>query len=131
MSTKTNRVFLVEDDPSCRALLRRLIHAVDPAATIHSEVTAEGAMKTIEKERSAGRSFDLVIADIFLSGKETGLDLWRACVDQCRGAPLVVTSSLPLHQYFDLIGRNDHAPIYLPKPYEIESCRSVLKDLLA
>ncbi len=127
---KAKRVFIVEDDPSSRAVLGGLIHAVNADAEISSSDNAESAFKTIARERTEGRAYDLIIADIFLAGKDTGLDLWRRCVDEFRESALVVTSSIPLHQYFDFIGRESYAPIYLPKPYALDQCRFVLKDLL-
>src|SRR4051812_12694554 len=97
------RVFVVEDDPSNQRVLRGLIHAIDPETTVDVDECAETAIRRIESEAGSGRTYDLIIADIFLSGRETGLDLWKACMSRFGDTPLIVTSSLPLHQYFDVI----------------------------
>ena len=129
MSSK-KRVFVVEDDRCNLQVLRALIRSVNPDVTIDTDDSAEHAIKTLEREQKAGRSYDLIIADIFLAGKDTGLDLWKTCLERFRDVPVVVTSSMSLFQYFNVIGREDHAPTYLSKPYELKNCHFVLEELL-
>lgn len=124
------RIFIVEDDINCQTILKGVIRSIDSNVTIDSDESAESALRTVERECEAGRGYDLIIADIFLSGKATGLDLWKACLEKFRDTPLIVTSSLGMHRYFDMIGRDSHAPIFLPKPYKPTDCRFILQDLL-
>jgi len=127
---RNKRVFIVEDDPMSMEILHGLILDIDPDAEIDWSKSAEGALDLIEEDKNAGRDYDLIIADIFLSEKETGLDLWKRCLEKFNGIPLVITSALPLHQYFSTVGQEIHAPTFLAKPYQLNECRALLEGLL-
>lgn len=127
---KYKRILLIEDDASCQTIMASVIHSVSPGATVDIESSAEGALNALTYQRQTGHAYDLIIADIFLAGKKTGIELWQDWFDQFRDTPLVLTSSIPLLKYFDYIGPNNCAPSYLLKPYELNECRSTLASYL-
>src|ERR1700761_3143659 len=69
------RVLLVEDDPTSEDLVKMICEKIDDRIKVRCVKTAEQA----ENILSTDSLYDLIIADHFLDGKETGLDLWNAC----------------------------------------------------
>ena len=129
-TTAKKKIIVVEDDHACETLLRRVIQSIDPGALIDWVESAEQATAAIEREHSTGKDYDLIIADIFLSGKTTGLDLWQAYRDRFPQTPILIVSSLPVNRFFDTIGHNTIAPTFLPKPFYVGECRQIIEALL-
>jgi CheY-like chemotaxis protein len=126
------RILVIEDNPGCEIILRRVIHSLDPKAAVDCEESGERAVVALEKSRGDGQqSYDLIIADIFLAGRTTGIELWERYKDRFPDTPMLIISSLPAHRFFDSIGRNSIAPAFLPKPFHIGECRQMIEGLLA
>jgi hypothetical protein len=66
-----------------------------------------------------------------LSGKLTGIDLWRIYGEFTSLPPVVLTSSLSPSDYAEAIGYEPDAPIFLHKPFYAETCRKVIKRFIA
>jgi DNA-binding NtrC family response regulator len=126
-----NRVLIVEDDKSCETLLRQIIHSVDPEAKIDWVENAEAAALTLVQERTRGVPYNLVISDIFLSGKLTGFDLWRIYREFYPSPPVVLTSSLPIPNYLEALDGETEIPIFLPKPFFAQECKLIVKRFMA
>ena len=126
-----NRVLIVEDDRACETILSRIVHSVDPEAKIDWAESAEAAALQLVQERGKGTPYNLVIADVFLTGKLTGIDLWRLYRDFYPSPPVVLTSSLPLSNYLATMQNEPDAPIFLAKPFFAEECRVIVKRFMA
>ncbi len=124
------RVFIVEDDHTCETVLRRTIQAIAPSTVIDWEDSAERAIATLKRETDSGRHYDLIIADIFLEGDATGLELWRACERNLPDTSVLITSSLSVDRFLQAVGRDSVAPPFLPKPFYVGECRQILEGLL-
>ena len=127
----SKNVFIVEDDHACETILNRTIRSIDPSAHVEWEESAEQAILALEKDSANGKKYDLIIADIFLSGKYTGLELWEACQGKYPDTPILIISSLPVNLFLDRIGRRAIAPPFLPKPFHVGECRQIIEGLLA
>lgn len=124
------QILLVEDDPTCETLLKRAIHAIDPSAQVSTQESAEAATCAIQQGIQAGYKYDLIILDIFLAGKRTGIELWESIQYRFPATPILITSSLPLENFFKSIGRSSVAPPFLPKPFQLGECQQILTGLL-
>lgn len=125
------RVFVVEDNHACETILRRVIRSIDPEAIVDWEESAEDAIALLARNCINGQEYDLIIADIFLSGKLTGIELWQACTELFPRTPVLVTSGMPVDRFFEALGRETITPPYLCKPFYAGECRQVLEGLLA
>lgn len=126
-----NRILIVEDDRSCETILKQIIHSVDPGAQVDWVESGEVAALTLVQERSKGAPYSLVISDIALSGKLTGIDVWKIYSEFSPLPPVVLTSSIPIPKYFEAVGRGPDVPIYLPKPFYAEECRQIIRRFMA
>jgi DNA-binding NtrC family response regulator len=127
---KPKKIFVVEDDHACETVLRRVIRSIDPQAKIDWLESAEDAFQLMTDEENKGKTYDLIIADIFLAGKSTGLDLWRACHELYPLTPMLLTSGLQVDRFLETVGKETVAPPYLPKPFYLGECQQVIKGLL-
>src|ERR1700757_5248740 len=109
-----NRVLIVEDDHACETILKQIVRSIDPGAQIDWAESAETAALQLVQERGKGAPYNLVISDVFLSGKLTGIDLWRIYRDFYPVPPVVLTSSLPIPIFLEKMRDEPEAPIYLP-----------------
>lgn len=128
----SKRILVVEDDQGCEAVLVRAIKSVAPHAEIDCEDTAEQAIKDLDRQsRIFNNAYDLVVVDIFLAGKITGLDFWQRYREKYPDTPFLFVSSLPVNRFFDTIGKNTIAPAFLPKPFQVGEARQLIEGLLA
>jgi len=144
--TRTNRPFLspirlkssppqiliVEDDLALTTVIDQVLYTIDPHIKCEWVTSAEQAAAKI-KERlseSTDHPYDLILADIFLEGNKSGLELWEFCRDQFPDMPIVLTSALPVDKFLASIGESMICPPYLPKPFHAGECRQVLEGML-
>lgn len=126
------RILVVEDDLELTGILEHVFSAIDP--NIHTDwvTSAEEAVSLLEDKTRAGeqRPYDLIIADIFLEGSSTGLDLWKLCQEYFSDVPFVVTSALPVDKFFKALGTETISPPFLPKPFLPGECRQLIEGVL-
>jgi CheY-like chemotaxis protein len=126
-----NRVLIVEDDRACEMILKQIILSLDPTAKIISATSGEAAALSMVRERALNEPYNLVIADVFLNGKLTGVDLWRLYREYEPVPPVVITSSLPIPRYLEVVGDELDVPVFLAKPFFAEECRKLVKPFMA
>ncbi len=133
MSQENRRILLVEDDIEMHHVIDGIIRAIDSKIDLEWVSSAEVALKRLEEiNHTAGAvPFELVVSDIFLDGKTTGIDLWNLCQKVYPDMPMVVMSGLPLHKFVDFVGDKSLCPPYIQKPLRIPHCRQLLQEILA
>ena len=130
--SKARRVLVVEDDLALTTVIDQVLYTIDPDIECDWVSSAELAAAKIKEmlERSTDRPYDLVLADIFLEGNKSGLELWEFCREQFPDMPIVLTSAMPVDRFLSSIGKNLICPPYLPKPFRAGECRQVLEGML-
>jgi DNA-binding response OmpR family regulator len=125
-------VLVVEDDPWIRPVLEGVVASIDPSIRVDWFESAEEALVALEarKRDPVMGPYDLVIADIFLEGPGTGLDLWRECEHRFGETPIVVISSLPKERFELAMERDESIPPFLEKPFSLEEARMLLDGYL-
>jgi len=108
-------ILIVEDDIFMQAQFASLIKATDYEVSIEKVTTAEEAEQLLDGKNC--EHFDLVIADQFLEGRETGLDLWRFCQKSHPDVRFLLTSGEQLKNFLNEIASNCGIPDFLSKPF--------------
>ncbi|MBI3556962.1 MAG: hypothetical protein HY074_11920 [Deltaproteobacteria bacterium] len=122
---RPKRVLLLEDDAYTEVVLGRIFRR------IHSSIEVTWIKSVAEaKAKLLCQQFDLIIADIYVEGTETGLDLWHLCERQHADLPFIFISGLPVHEFFNAIGPASIAPPYLPKPLNMDECTQLVSTVL-
>jgi CheY-like chemotaxis protein len=117
------RILLVEDETgiqlAIRGLLRREGHQVDVVGT------GRGALDAI-----AGGGFDLILTDLSLPDAVSGLDVADCARNTCPDTPVVLITA---YGSDDIKTRARAAGVadYVPKPFDNEQVRSVVRQALA
>lgn len=123
-------ILILEDDLTFKPLWTNAIHLSSPHAQIDWVQAAEAAERCIKVRQKMGQKYDLVIADIFLSGRKTGIDLWSRYGDIIEN--FIFVSSLPRKKFNMLIEAEEFSyPIYLQKPLKASTCVEIVKQLLS
>lgn len=127
-----NRVLIIEDDISMTNLLVSVLEEAAPRTSIDWATSGEEAEFYLEKEGEFfGTSpYDLIIADIFLEGDVTGLDIWKLCERKYPDTNILVTSSLPVEKFVSCLKNEYACPLYLPKPFSINECKEAISEFL-
>lgn len=114
------KILLVEDDPSMMSLLIKTILKVIPEAKIIAVSSFIEAIKNIIENTliSETTPFELIIADIFLKDRGTGLDLWRILRSLYPRMPILVISSLSEINVATAVGEREKKWLFfLKKPF--------------
>lgn len=127
-------VYVVEDDLELSTVIDRILKSINPAIQSNWATSAEDAIHALKTaaQRRHHKPYDLIIADIFLEGESTGLDLWQLCHEHYPEVPLVITSGMDIERFMSSINIHDPAqlPPFLQKPFSIADCRHLLKEML-
>lgn len=127
-------VLIVEDDTTAVFLLKLALNKTGSFAAFDWVSNAKEALKHISQRSENGhkKPYDLIIIDVYLEGRETGLDLWDALAKQNMNVlPVLVTSSISEGRFSELVAASKFTPRYLRKPFKVESCAKVISDLLS
>lgn len=126
------RVLVIEDDVSLTNLLTSVLEEIAPDLTIDWATSGEEAEYYLQRESefSAETPYDLVVADIFLEGDVTGLDIWKLCDRKYPDTRILVTSSLSVEKFVSCLKNEYSCPQYLPKPFTLGECKEAISEFL-
>ena len=130
--TANHRILIIEDDVTLANLLVSILEEEFAGITIDWATSGEEAEYYLEREEKIFGStpYDLVIADIFLEGEITGLDVWKMCDRKYPDINIIVTSSLPFAKFVSCLKNEYACPSYLPKPFTLQECRDAISEFL-
>ncbi len=127
-----NRVLIIEDDVSLTNLLTTVLEEISPNIQIDWATSGEEAESYLKREGEifGTHPYDLVVADIFLEGEITGLDIWKLCDRKYPNTNILVTSSLPVERFVSCLKNEYSCPHYLPKPFTLSECKETISEFL-
>lgn len=128
------KVLIVEDDLFLAAIVGRAVHDLDVDSNIDWVTSLEQAFGKITAgiEKIGECPYELVIADVMLEGKGTGLDLWKIFCRIYPDVPVMIMSSLPQDQVFEAVKNESHTPPnFLKKPFSMGDLKTNIKEILA
>lgn len=123
-------VLVVEDDPSQKPILARILYALNPTMDLLWAASAEEAQAILNE-----KSIDLLITDILLEGEETGLDLYQQCIKTNANLPVLFISGLSpatLERRGLSLSKSgiDDTTVLLPKPVSPIKCHDSINELM-
>lgn len=125
------KILVVEDDKNMTVLLGRALLDASNDIEIQWAASLEQAFTHLIQNADINQKvpYDLIIADIFLEGKGTGLDLFKVLSRTHPHIPFLVISSVDPAQVKDtLMGKENVS--YLRKPFLFSDCREKIKGIL-
>lgn len=123
------KILVLEDDVTFQPFWTNILKRCCPNAKIDWVQTEEAAERLIKHQQNSDSSYTLVIADIFLSGKKTGMDLWSRYGQYIDN--FIFVSSLSREKFDRLVVGEAHSyPVYLQKPLNTSVCADVVRQLI-
>ncbi len=126
------KVLIVEDDLFLAAIVGRAVYDINADCDIDWATSLEQALeKMIKGIDQIGQSpYELVIADIMLNGRGTGLDLWKVFCRTYPEVPVMIMSSLPQNEVFEAIGADEQSNFnFLKKPFSMGDLKTNIKEI--
>ena len=122
----------MEDDIEMSTLIDRVIKNIDPKINLDWSTNAEEAIIKLKNASKKGIElpYNLIIADVFLDGSKTGIDLWRYSKKEYGKIPFILTSADQKESLFLKKNLLNFDPIFLQKPFSIQECKTLLKKIL-
>lgn len=114
---------VVEDDPVTQRILKEFVQTTYRDVECYTAESAEQALRILDKNE-----VDLVICDYFLEGHYTGLDLWYSASALYPDTEFVITSTMNLPKYLDIVSGIKYPPSFLPKPVDFKTWKKSLED---
>ncbi len=118
------RVLIVDDDTSIDVLWETVLRTMGIDMKVDwatSEVEASAMIASLLQQNLF---YDLIVADIFLSGSGTGLDLWQKATLAQRERFVIVSSSNE-KKIAEHLKSHTLMPNFLPKPLNLNDMRKV------
>ncbi len=128
------RILVVEDSVSMLLIIQKAIFNVRPNAEIFSAVSLEEAFTILIKTSNIEEKnpYELIIADIFLEGSRTGMDLWRVLRATYPQIPILVVSSISEEKVRDAVLEQEKKDlIYFKKPFMLSDLQTKIREVLA
>ena len=122
------KILIVENEHIYRPLWEYVLQQVDENIWVDWSAEAlEAERKILECSIKSG-GYDLVFADIFLSGSKTGLELWRHKGSRLK--KIIFTSSMDYSRFLKIFDCARDQPPYLKKPFDVNQCIHMIDDFL-
>lgn len=125
------RILVIEDDVTLRPFLTGLINKIDPSIQVDWEFSVAAFLEH-EKERPlpSWPKYDMVLTDIYMPDKATGIDVWKYFREHSPLTPVVLMSGLTQHEFFKSMQHEIYTPPYLEKPLSGAECRLMIEGIL-
>lgn len=129
MRDNLKNILIVEDDLSLYPLWESVFSQVSPRAHIEWAVSSESALKLIEG--ADDNTFDLIVADLFLAGSGTGIDLLSSQIVKTLNTKKILVSSteeekLAEHFYENTVLSDTKI---LSKPLNVKKCKNLIHKM--
>lgn len=121
MTTRSNTILIVEDDPDIAALID--LHLSEEGFTVQKAASGDDALAVLNIRR-----FDLLVLDVMLPG-QSGLEVCRALRAQADYTPIIILSSRSAESQ-RILGLELGADDYLTKPFSPLELVSRVRALL-
>ena len=112
-------------------MMDRIIKSLDQRIVIDWSTSAEEAIQLIYAEKKANKKtpYDLIVADIYLDGFKTGLDLMEVCAQIFPEIPFVLTSVNDISGYMKSLDCVNYE-YFLKKPFNPVECKKIFRSIL-
>jgi CheY-like chemotaxis protein len=113
------KVLLVEDNPFFQNIWNSIL-----SQSLHSYQLDWAVSENAAAKLLAETTYDIIIADIFLSGSKTGVDIWKSINPE--QSKFIFSSSIS-QEKFELFAIDEDRPYYfIEKPLNTEHCINLI-----
>lgn len=124
---KSKKILVVEDDQTQWPLWEEILKEIEGPKDIDWETSGERAEALLKYAYQKHEPYDLVISDIFLDGKETGIELWNKYGETADN--FIFVSGVGMDKYEFLMSLDYGYPVFMKKPVPIRECKETIKSI--
>lgn len=130
MGQYVKRVLVVDDDLSLRPLWENFFKQWRLSVAIDWAVSCEEAIKMVKQLNEKSNPYVLIIADIFLAGSKTGIELINSIEVVTSQAKKILISSADKNEIVEKFGHLIPDTEIISKPLDFYKVKSLLKKIL-
>jgi DNA-binding NtrC family response regulator len=119
------QVLIVEDDYSLEDVITNILYGMYPDMEYTWVSTVEAARVELDTNPC-----DLILSDLILFGKESGMDLWDTCLKCCPQIPFIMMSGMGRERFYEAVGSCEVAPLFISKPLMANECKQLIRASL-
>jgi len=123
--TRVIRVLVIEDDEAMIPIFAAGLQFALPGSAFDWTTSS---LEALHKMRY--QNYDLVVADYFLDGSESGMDFWRTCHQTAPETPVILTSAMSVDKFVGSWDGVRRCPPFLPKPFSAHQFKNVVRATL-
>lgn len=117
---------VIEDDEQLFPVMSAALKEALPGIRMDWVVSAEQGLLKARK-----LDYEIIIADVFLSGRQTGISFWKTLRNLNADTPVIITSSMSIETFLRLLGKEAEAPpAYVRKPIKVEQLKEIIQGLM-
>lgn len=128
------RILVVEDDQMLQEQLVDVLKKMSSQVVVDTNESADETITFMESQRLNPKfGYDLIIADVALSGTRNGFDLWRVCSEQNPDTEFMFISGISSVEFLKRVaieGDPDRCPPFLCKPFTLQEFRNLVMQLV-
>jgi len=119
-------ILVIDDDITLKPLYEQLLYSINPSMQL-IWATTDTQAEFYLNENKDNRFIRYVITDIFLSGKNTGIDLWKKHADS--RLKFIFTSIITKEKFSQYFYNEEELPLFFQKPVGVEICELLFREL--
>ncbi|MBK7844552.1 MAG: response regulator [Bdellovibrionales bacterium] len=124
------KILIVEDDFTFEPIWEFIFSSLGVPVQYKWAISYTEAAQLMVHTLTQEPLFHIVISDIFLSGPESGLDLWKKFAKHFPKTFLLISRSEESKVRKHTDDHADFSPTYIRKPLEPHSCIQILKEMI-
>ncbi len=130
MRAKICKILIVEDDLSLKPFWGAVIQKLFKKAQVGWAVSSEEAERNVIEKQNDGDFFDLIIADLFLAGSNTGIDLLQSEAVQKSKSKTILVSLAEQKSLVAECKKMLPKTKVIVKPLNVAECETVVQKCL-
>lgn len=124
------RILVVEDDLALKPLWENFFRYRTQQVNLEWAVSCEQAMKMVQKANAAQDPYYLIIADIFLAGSGTGMELLKSKDVETSNARTVLVSAADRDEILLKFGHMIPKTEVISKPIDFRKYEPIINNIL-
>lgn len=124
------RILIVEDDLALKPLWENFFRYRTQQVDLEWAVSCEQAMKMVKKANGAQEPYYLIIADIFLAGSGTGMELLKSKDVEVSQAHTVLVSAADRDEILSKFGHLMPKTEVISKPIDFRKYEPIINNIL-
>ena len=124
------KILFLEDDLTLEPLWRSWVRRFSPGAEIFWAVSSEEGKTMVEQANLSGQPFQIIVADIFLAGSQTGIDFLTSDLIRSSNARTVLVSMVCSQKVESYYRSLLPTTLFISKPINLVKCEKLVSSFL-